>query len=141
MSPFLRYFPESYNLAPIQVSVNNWRILCSAMRLARVNNLPFDLGDLMLMYVVSRNPTYDKYYLTTRQWEGATVARPYNIPRVWGFLGDGDVPDCSAPTKRLYLTGRQSHSAGEEANQRVKKRAKVAEDEVEITEVGHDLSI
>lgn len=46
--------------------MNTWRILCLAMRLAELNHLPFTLGDLMLMYVVSRNPTYDKYYLTTR---------------------------------------------------------------------------
>ncbi|KAI8546920.1 hypothetical protein RHMOL_Rhmol07G0156800 [Rhododendron molle] len=67
MSPFLRYFMSSYNLAPIQLSLNTWHILCSAMRLAESNNLPFTLGDLMLMYIVSRNPSYDRYYMATRQ--------------------------------------------------------------------------
>lgn len=56
MSPFLRYFLSDYHLAPIQVAVNTWRILCSAIRLAEINNLPFTLGDLMLMYVVSNKP-------------------------------------------------------------------------------------
>ncbi|KAF7143717.1 hypothetical protein RHSIM_Rhsim05G0105000 [Rhododendron simsii] len=48
------------------VSVNTWHILCSAIRLAKLNNQPFTLGDLMMMYVVLKNPTYDKYYLTMR---------------------------------------------------------------------------
>lgn len=83
MSPFLRYFLASYNLAPIQVAVNTWRILCSAIRLAELNNMPFTLGDLMLMYVVSRNPKYDKYYLTTRQHFDHLVDRLYDTEK-WG---------------------------------------------------------
>ncbi|KAF7151064.1 hypothetical protein RHSIM_Rhsim02G0086800 [Rhododendron simsii] len=79
MSPFLRYFLEDHNLVSIQVAVNTWRILCSAIRLAETNNLSFTLGDLMLMYMVSRNPKYDKYYLTTH---------------------------CSALNKGLLITGR-----------------------------------
>lgn len=35
MSHFLRYFLSSYNLMPCQLSVSTWRILCSAMRLAK----------------------------------------------------------------------------------------------------------
>lgn len=66
MSHFLRYFLSEYNPTPCQLSVNTWRILCSAMRLGKLNNLPFTLGDLKLMYLVPRNPMYDKYYLTTR---------------------------------------------------------------------------
>ncbi|KAF7145037.1 hypothetical protein RHSIM_Rhsim04G0129500 [Rhododendron simsii] len=124
MSPFLRYFLSDYNLAPIQVAVNTWRILCLAIKLAESNNIPFTLGDLMLMYVVSRNPKYDKYYLTTRQHfdhlgpinplldypcptrTGSAVERPYRIPRKRGFPGAGDKPDCSAPNKGLFVIGR-----------------------------------
>ncbi|KAF7153986.1 hypothetical protein RHSIM_Rhsim01G0093200 [Rhododendron simsii] len=83
MSPFLRYFLSDYNLAPIQVAVNTWRVLCSAIKLAESNNIPFTLGDLMLMYVVSRNPKYDKYYLTTRQHFDHLVDRLYDTEK-WG---------------------------------------------------------
>lgn len=82
-SPFLRCFLDSYNLVPIQVSVNTWRIFCSAMRLAKINDMPFTLGDLTLMYVVSRNPSYDKYYLTTRQWFDHLMDRLYDTKK-WG---------------------------------------------------------
>ncbi|KAF7120213.1 hypothetical protein RHSIM_Rhsim13G0002100 [Rhododendron simsii] len=83
LSPFLRYFLSDYKLAPIQVAVNTWRILNSAIRLAESNNLPFTLGDLMLMYMVSRNPKYDKYYLTTRQYFDHLVDRLYDTEK-WG---------------------------------------------------------
>ncbi|KAF7133301.1 hypothetical protein RHSIM_Rhsim09G0075400 [Rhododendron simsii] len=83
LSPFLRYFLLDYKLAPIQVAVNTWRILNSAIRLAESNNLPFTLGDLMLMYMVSRNPKYDKYYLTTRQYFDHLVDRLYDTEK-WG---------------------------------------------------------
>ncbi|KAF7147517.1 hypothetical protein RHSIM_Rhsim03G0108900 [Rhododendron simsii] len=88
MSPFLRYFLLDYNFAPIQVAVNTWRILCSAMKLAELNNLPFTLGDLMLMYIVSRNPKYDKYYLTTHQHFDHLVDRLYDTEK-WGNTLDG----------------------------------------------------
>ncbi|KAF7145187.1 hypothetical protein RHSIM_Rhsim04G0192000 [Rhododendron simsii] len=147
MSPFLYYFLADYKLAPIQVAVNTWHILCSVIRLAESNNLLLTLGDLMLMYMVSRNPKYDKYYLTTRQhfdhlvdrlydtekwgnvlvkvsgnfeWgpinplldhpfptrTGSAVERTYRIPRVRGFPGNGDKPDCSVPNKGLLVTGK-----------------------------------
>ncbi|KAF7151722.1 hypothetical protein RHSIM_Rhsim02G0192500 [Rhododendron simsii] len=190
VSPFLRYFLSDYKLAPIQVAVNTWRILNSAIWLAKSNNLPFTLGDLMLMYMVSRNPKYDKYYLTTGQhfdhlvdrlydtekwgnvlvkvsgnfeWgpinplldhpfpirSGSKIERPYRIPRARGFPGHGDVPDCSAPNKRLLVTGRwpnliallrganrdaptlldyEQHSAAEGEDQRAAKKAKAAVD-------------
>ncbi|KAF7144307.1 hypothetical protein RHSIM_Rhsim05G0054300 [Rhododendron simsii] len=66
-----------------KVAVNTWRILNSAIRLAESNNLPFTLGDLMLMYMVSRNPKYDKYYLTTRQYFDHLVDRLYDTEK-WG---------------------------------------------------------
>jgi hypothetical protein len=78
MSPFLRYFLDEYKIAPIQVAQNTWRVLCSAIRLAERNNLPFTLGDLMLMYLVSRSPKYDRYYLTTRQHFDHLVDRLYD---------------------------------------------------------------
>ncbi|KAI8563838.1 hypothetical protein RHMOL_Rhmol03G0140300 [Rhododendron molle] len=81
MSPFLRYFLEMYNLAPIKVVLNTWHILCSAMRLVESKNPSFSLGDLMLMHVVSRNPTYDKYDLTTRQWFDYLVDRLYDTKK------------------------------------------------------------
>ncbi|KAF7144626.1 hypothetical protein RHSIM_Rhsim04G0140000 [Rhododendron simsii] len=34
------------------------------------------------------------------------VERPYRIPRVRGFPGNGDKPDCSAPNKGLLITGK-----------------------------------
>ncbi|KAF7147982.1 hypothetical protein RHSIM_Rhsim03G0059200 [Rhododendron simsii] len=83
MSPFLCYFLSDYNLGPIQVAVNTWRILCSVIKLAESNNLPFTLGDLMLMYIVSRNPKYDKYYLTTHQHFDHLVDRLYDTEK-WG---------------------------------------------------------
>lgn len=85
MSHFLRYFLSEYNLTPCQLSINTWRILCSAMRLGKLNNLPFTLGDLMLMYVVSRNPMYDKYYLTTRQGFDHLVDRLHESEK-WGNI-------------------------------------------------------
>ncbi|KAF7120456.1 hypothetical protein RHSIM_Rhsim13G0128400 [Rhododendron simsii] len=83
MSPFLRYFLVDYKLAPIQVAVNTWRILCSAIKLAELNNLSLTLGDLMLMYMVLRNSKYDKYYLTTRQHFDHLVDRLYDTEK-WG---------------------------------------------------------
>lgn len=53
------------------------------MRLAERNGLPFTLGDLMLMYVVSRNPKYDKYYFTTRRHFNHLVDRLYDTEK-WG---------------------------------------------------------
>ncbi|KAF7138835.1 hypothetical protein RHSIM_Rhsim07G0158000 [Rhododendron simsii] len=47
------------------------------------NNLSFTLGDLMLMYMVSRNPKYDKYYLTTHQHFDHLVDRLYDTEK-WG---------------------------------------------------------
>lgn len=83
MIPFHRYFLNSYKLAPIQVSINTWHILSSAIRLAELNQLPFTLGDLMLMYMVSRNRAYDKYYLTTQQHFDHLVDRLYDTEK-WG---------------------------------------------------------
>ncbi|KAF7124569.1 hypothetical protein RHSIM_Rhsim12G0097900 [Rhododendron simsii] len=124
MCPFLRYFLADYNLAPIQVTVNTWRILCSAIRLAESNNLSFTFGDLMLMYTVSRNPKYDKYYLTIHQYFDHLVDR-LNDTEKWGNvlvkvsgnfewgpinpLLDHPFPtrtDCSTPNKGLFITNR-----------------------------------
>lgn len=87
MSHFFRYFLSSYNLMPCQVSVNTWRILCSATRLAKRNNLPFTLGDLILMYLVSRNPSYNKYYMSTRQGFDHLVDRLYDLEK-WASVFD-----------------------------------------------------
>ncbi|KAF7129323.1 hypothetical protein RHSIM_Rhsim10G0118900 [Rhododendron simsii] len=119
MSPFLRYFLESYNLAPIQVSMNTWRILCSAMRLPRLNNQPFPLGDLMLIEMrnvlvgVSNKfewgPIDPLLDIPFPSRTCMAVERPYNISRVWGFPGYGEGPDCSALNKGLYVTGSFAH--------------------------------
>lgn len=61
--------------------MNTWRILCSAMRLAELNNLLFTLGDLMLIYIASRNPKHDKYYLTTRQFFDHLVDHIYDTEK------------------------------------------------------------
>ncbi|KAF7139018.1 hypothetical protein RHSIM_Rhsim07G0162000 [Rhododendron simsii] len=81
--PLPSLLPADYNLAPIEVAMNIWRILYSAIRLAESNNLSFTLGDLMLTYMVSRNPKYDKYYLTTRQYFDHLVDRLYDTKK-WG---------------------------------------------------------
>ncbi|KAF7143681.1 hypothetical protein RHSIM_Rhsim05G0097200 [Rhododendron simsii] len=51
------------------------------IRLAESNNLSFSLGDLMLMYMVSRSPKYDKYYLTTHQYFDHLVDCLYDIEK------------------------------------------------------------
>ncbi|KAI8571766.1 hypothetical protein RHMOL_Rhmol01G0144200 [Rhododendron molle] len=57
--------------------------MCSAMSLAEINQLCLTLGDLMLMYMVSRNPKHDKYYPTTRQYFDHLVDRLYDTEK-WG---------------------------------------------------------
>ncbi|KAF7149592.1 hypothetical protein RHSIM_Rhsim02G0063100 [Rhododendron simsii] len=37
---------------------------------------------------------------------GSAIERPYRIPRARGFPGSGDKPDCSAPNKGLFVTGK-----------------------------------
>ncbi|KAF7114618.1 hypothetical protein RHSIM_RhsimUnG0083200 [Rhododendron simsii] len=55
------------------------------VRLAESNNLSFSLGDLMLMYMVSRNLKYDKYCLTTRQHFDHLVDRLCDTEK-WGNI-------------------------------------------------------
>ncbi|KAF7146076.1 hypothetical protein RHSIM_Rhsim04G0042900 [Rhododendron simsii] len=49
------------------------------------------------------NPLLD-YPFPTRT--GSAIERPYRIPRVRGFPGSGDKPDCSAPNKGLFVTSK-----------------------------------
>ncbi|KAF7127284.1 hypothetical protein RHSIM_Rhsim11G0017200 [Rhododendron simsii] len=48
------------------------------------------------------NPLLD-FSFPTRT--GPAIERPYKIPRVRGFPGYRDAPDCFAPNKRLFITG------------------------------------
>lgn len=55
----------AYRLAPDQLSVNTYRIINCALALKRRHGLAFIVGDLLGIYLMSRNSSYGCYFFAT----------------------------------------------------------------------------